>query len=283
MTKLLRAGFSRLKNDKMFWIGNIFMIVIGIIIPLKSYFDARGSGYMPSFDSYFFGFALFTGVIAAVFISLFVGTEYSDGTMRNKIVVGHTRSAIYLSNFIVNITAAFITNLAFIITVSAVGIPLFGTLTISTKSVLLLLSASILMTVAFSAIFTLLAMLIQSRTIVAIVCILGVVAMFVISITINQRLSEPEFYESFTYTATGESDEVTDLAEGVEKMPNPNYLQPKQRVVYEFFYDLLPTGQSMQISQRATPHPWQMMLYSLCIILATTSSGVFFFRKKDLK
>lgn len=238
---------------------------------------------MPTFDGYFFGFPLFTGIIAAVFVSLFVGTEYSDGTMRNKIVVGHTRSAIYLSNLVVNIVAAFITNLAFIVAVSAVGIPLFGPLTIGTQGVLLLLSISILMMIAFTAIFTLLGMLIQNRTIVAIVSILGVVLLFVAAITINQKLSEPEFYEFYSYEVAGEPGEVTDNTDGMEKMPNPNYLQPEQRRVYEFFYDFLPTGQSMQVSQRTAAHPWQMLLYSLAIIVVTTACGVFFFRRKDLK
>ena len=283
MTKLLRAGFARLKKDKMFWIGIIFMVVMGLFVPVRNYFDALEYGYMPSFDGYFFGFPLFTGFIAAVFVSLFVGTEYSDGTIRNKIVVGHTRSAIYFSNLVVNIVAALITNLAFIIAVSAVGIPLFGPLTIGTRGVLLLLSASVLMMVAFTAIFTLLGMLIQNRTIVAIVSILGVVILFVAAITINQRLSEPEFYDSFTYEVTEDSGVVTDVSEGVEKVPNPNYLQPRQRTIYEFFYDLLPTGQAMQISQRTAPHPWHMQLYSLLIIVITTACGVFFFRRKDLK
>ena len=283
MTKLLRAGFVRLKKDRMFWIGIIFMVVVGLFVPVRNYFDAKESGYMPTFDSYFFGFPLFTGVIAAVFVSLFVGTEYSDGTMRNKIVVGHTRSAIYLSNLVVNIAAAFITNLAFVIAVSAVGIPLFGPLTIGTRGVLLLLSVSVLMMVAFTAIFTLLGMLIQNRTIVAIVSILGVVILFIAAMTINQKLNEPEFYQYFTYGTYGESGEVTTDAEGMETMPNPNYLQPQQRTVYEFFYDFLPTGQSMQISNRSAAHPWQMMLYSLSIIVVTTACGVFFFRRKDLK
>ena len=126
MSKLLRAGFARLKKDKVFWIGIIFMVVVGLFIPVRNYIDTLESGYESTFDSYFFGFSLFTGVIAAVFVSLFVGKEYSDGTMRNKIVVGHTRSAIYLSNLVVNIVAALITHLAFLLAVSVVGIPCLG-------------------------------------------------------------------------------------------------------------------------------------------------------------
>lgn len=283
MAKLLRAGFSRLKKDKMLWIGVIFMLVLGLFVPVRNYFDGLEYGYMSAFDSYFFGFAYFTGFLAAVFVSLFVGREYSDGTIRNKVVVGRTRSAIYLSNLIVSIAAAFIIHLAFIIAVCAVGIPLFGPLALGLPDVLLLLLESILMIVAFTAVFTLLGMLIQSRTIVAIVSILGMVVLFVAAISINNSLNEPEFYDAFSYEVTEESGVVTDLSENIEKEPNPNYLKPQERAVYEFFYDFLPTGQAMQIAQRTAVHHWQMQLYSLSIIVTTTACGVFFFRRKDLK
>ena len=147
----------------------------------------------------------------------------------------------------------------------------------------MLLAVSLLMMVAFTAIFTLLGMLIQNRTIVAIVSILGVVILFLVSITINQKLNEPEFYEYFSYGAYGEPGEVTTDTDGMEMMPNPNYLQPQQRAVYEFIYDLLPTGQSMQVYNYSAAHPWRMQLCSLSIIVITTACGIYFFRKKDLK
>lgn len=283
MTKLLRAGFYRLKKDKMFWIGIIFMAAIGLFVPVRNYIDAMDSGYTVPFDNYLFGFTLFTGIITAVFSSLFIGTEYSDGTMRNKIVVGHTRSSIYFSNLIINTVAAVLMTLAFIIAVSAVGIPLFGLLTMDVHTVLVLFSASVMMTIAFTAIFTLTGMLIQNKTIVAIVSILGFIAMFMITISIDQKLREPEFYEYFEYGAYGEAGELTEDTEGMQKIPNPGYLQPNQRAVYQFFYDFLPTGQGLQISMRTPPNPWHMQVYSLLILLASTTSGVFFFRRKDLK
>lgn len=273
MSKLLCAGFSRLKRDRMFWIGIAFMVFIGLFVPVRNYIDALESGYTVPFDNYFFGFTLFTGIIAAVFSSLFIGAEYSDGTIRNKIVVGHTRSTIYFANLIINTVAALITSLAFIIAVSAVGIPLFGFLTMDAKGVLILLFASALMTVAFAAIFTLLGMLIQNKTIVAIVSILGIIAMFFVTISIDQKLREPEFYEYYEYGAESEVGLLAEGTEGVQQIPNPNYLQPDERTAYQFFYDFLPTGQGMQIYGRAAQNPWHMQVYSLLIITATTTCG----------
>ncbi|MGY3662454.1 MAG: hypothetical protein ACXAHE_00930 [Roseburia sp. 1XD42-69] len=36
---------------------------------------------------------------------MFLGTDYSDGTIRNKLTVGHTRTNIYLANLIVTFAA----------------------------------------------------------------------------------------------------------------------------------------------------------------------------------
>lgn len=48
-------------------------------------------------DSAFFSVAIYIGIILSVFCSLFIRTEYSDGTIRNKLIVGQKRSAVYFA------------------------------------------------------------------------------------------------------------------------------------------------------------------------------------------
>ena len=47
-------------------------------------------------------------LLAAVFISSFLGSEHQYGTLRNKIAVGHERLKLYISSFIVCYTAVMI-------------------------------------------------------------------------------------------------------------------------------------------------------------------------------
>lgn len=101
MSKLLSAGFIRLRKDKIFWIALIFMFGAGVFFPVMRYIDMQKSGYINNIDNGFFACALFIGVVMAVFCSLFIGTEYSDGTIRNKVVIGQKRTSIYLSNLII--------------------------------------------------------------------------------------------------------------------------------------------------------------------------------------
>lgn len=106
MSKLLSANFMRLKKDKFFWIGIIFMFAAGVLYPTMIYRDVQKTGIINTVDDAFCGCTLFIGVVMAVFCSLFIGTEYSDGTIRNKITIGHTRTALYLSNAIVSATVS---------------------------------------------------------------------------------------------------------------------------------------------------------------------------------
>ena len=45
-------------------------------------------------DHFYFAGMPFIGIFIAAFIGLLLGTEYSDGTMRNKLIVGHTRTNV---------------------------------------------------------------------------------------------------------------------------------------------------------------------------------------------
>ena len=104
MSKLLSANFMRVKKNKPFWGCIIFMLFLGVSLPIAQYMQVeelnqtRQEVYETVLDQQFFTFVMFIGLVASVFCGLFLGTEYSDGTIRNKVVVGHTRNGIYLAN-----------------------------------------------------------------------------------------------------------------------------------------------------------------------------------------
>ena len=52
-------------------------------------------------DEALFQFPMIHGVMLAAFVPLFLGADYSDGTIRNKLIAGHRRSGIYLSDLLV--------------------------------------------------------------------------------------------------------------------------------------------------------------------------------------
>lgn len=277
MRKLLAADFMRMFKGKVFWIGMILMAVCGVFSAQNQYSQAMKYGSMidATLDEVFFTYAVMIGVLCAVFCSLFLGTDYSDGTIRNKLIVGHTRLSMYVSNLIVSITAALLMCIAFIVSVSVVGIPLLGFLNMSLKKIFLELLGSTVMVVAFCALCTSISMLNQNKTTVAVISIVGFFALLFTATYIGMRLDEPEYNSGFILTEQG-------VEEG-EPEPNPNYLNDQERRVYEFLYDFLPTGQAMQYSSLTAVHLRQMILYSMVITVVSTGIGIFAFQRKDIK
>ena len=103
MDKLLRADFSRLFKSKEFWICAALMLAVSVGNAFRTINSAKNFLSDTKFyiDEYVFSLAPYTAVISAVLISLFLGTEYSDKTIRNKLIIGYTRTSIYLANFII--------------------------------------------------------------------------------------------------------------------------------------------------------------------------------------
>ena len=66
--------------------------------------------------------------------------------------------------------------------------------------------------------------------------------------------------------------------------PNPNLESKPVRDLCQFLLDLFPSGQSMQISREGGyTHGWQMALYSLGLIGATSGAGIAIFNKTNIK
>lgn len=279
MARVLSANVSSLRKNKAFWICMLGMVVYAVSFSFSTYYDYLEYGALSSPAHLIFNHQPLMGILSAVFCSLFLGTEYSDGTIRNKLIVGRTRTEIYLANFMTvalasilfyAICLAFVLLFGFLLldlrlSSMQVGV-LAGTVLVGVMSIL-----------AFCAVFTMLSMLNQRKAVVAVISILLALGLLLLSSMLDSRLSEPEFYDNYVLTASG----VPELA--TESVANPRYLGPTARAICQFLQDFLPSGQSIQIFSLTQTQMWQMPLYSLLIVALTTSAGVFFFRRKDLK
>ena len=120
MRKLLSADLYRLKKDRTFWFCMLAMSGIGVFEAVMQYIDKVRYGSEEHFlDDTLFVYMILIAICSAIFGSLFCGTDYSDGTIRNKLIVGHTRSAVYCSNWIVHVAALLLMTLAYLIPASS--------------------------------------------------------------------------------------------------------------------------------------------------------------------
>lgn len=93
MSKLLSAAFVRLRKDKIIWLGMIFMFVTNVYMLSVNYIDMKEEGYALTLEDFFFRYGFFILILLAVFCSLFVGTEYSDGDL--QIVLSEDGSILF--------------------------------------------------------------------------------------------------------------------------------------------------------------------------------------------
>lgn len=235
----------------------------------------KQSGYINHIDNGFFMCALLTGIILAVFCSLFIGTEHSDGTIRNKIIVGQKRETIYLSNLITCSMIAIMICIVFFIPYLSVGIPLLGFFVADMKLIVMITATVLILSITFASIFTFIAMLSQNKTLITAVCILLSFGLLFAGAMCSRMLDAPKTIPTYSIGKNGEN-----TAQEVE---NPKYLDGTTREIVQFFYDINPGGQAIQCSTMQIVHFMRLPVYSLAIIVLTTDTGVWLFKKKDLK
>ena len=278
MSKLLSAGFARLWKNTIFWMEIIIMLLFFAALLLSNYKDMQNCGISYCLDGFFIGSFMIIGFFTATFASMFLGTEYSDGTIRNKLVMGHGRISIYLSGLIICFVSTVIVCLSSIVLILAMGIPMFGFLPRPLTDTLAVICVGIFIDAAYSAVFTMIAMLVTSKPVTVMACIFTCLAVYFGSMSISMKLEEPEIWPGYVSVEDG-----SEFVYG-QSYPNPNYLRGTKRAVYEFLYDFLPAGQGFQLARANAPTPDALFpLYSLIITVTTTAGGILVFRKKDLK
>lgn len=102
MANITASLLSRLWREKIFWIALAFMFVFGAFDATNRYSFAAylEPGATFALEDYCFSFHWVIGVVSAVVSTLFLGREFQDGTLRNQLIVGHSRAAVYLSGWL---------------------------------------------------------------------------------------------------------------------------------------------------------------------------------------
>lgn len=283
MTNLLRADFTRLRKSKLFYAFLAGMAVMGAWVPLMHYRLGQRADLTLTPDSGFCTFGIPVIMLLSALVPLLIGVDYSDGTIRNKIVVGRGRGSIYLSKLCVCLTALLLLDLAFLAPFLSLALPLLGSFMFSTADMAATGLYTLLMEIALTALYVFIAMLCQSRAYSAVLCIALCAVMIFAGMYMQSNLDEPEIMPPSVQLVMGENG--LDDAEFVEQpeKPNPHYVGGATRQVMEFFYEFLPGGQAIELSTPGGDRPWTMPLYSGLILVLSTCAGLLLFQKKDLK
>ena len=282
MYKLLNASFSRLRKNKIFLGLVILTIIIAAFMLISEYLDKVK--YSSVFgissnttDILFTSFINIIGFFSAIFTSLFVGAEYSDGTIRNKIIVGNKRKNIYLSNLITSIIVGLLLELINLLIIMLVGTPLIGKIQINILDFSFIILDMILLIVVFSSIFNFIAMLCSNITLSTVGSLLLILIMYVFCMSISGIAN------STKYLKIQDVDEYGNIV--TQYIEDENYPGDFKKNLCKEIINIIPTGQAMEISSKdinineIKTYP----IYSLVISIFINILGIYLFNKKELK
>ena len=278
MRRLLRANFARLWKDRVLWITTAVVCLFGGSVCISQYnaminYDVDMSGEFPRI---FLNSYLMLPMALAAFTNLFLGTEYSDGTIRNKLVTGCTRNDIYLSGYVTCAAAGIFMQACYSLVVSVIAIPMFGFKAEFLKIMGIGSCVGALLICSEVAMYTCVSMLCQNKAAVAVLCQVGTFALLMLGSYLANMLTMPEFYDAAKKMADGTI--------VMEQVRNERYLTGSARQWYQFWLDFIPQGQGYTIGGgMGTDHPALLGVYSLIVIAGANLAGLLGFRRKDLK
>lgn len=286
MSKLISANFARLFKSGVFRLYMIFSGGLSVFMITMRYIDIKNNieyyKELPpeyrTIDGVAFVTLLYILFAVPVLVGNFVGTEYSDGTIRNKLIVGHKRSNIYLANLIVCSAGTLMGVILHILINCTVGTALCGMEVLTVPKILEITLYMIIAFISVTAIMVMFTMFVKSKASASVTVLIVTMIMFIATLTISNKLSQPEYYEGGKYF-----DEETQELVDIEREKNPDYLTGTKRKVYQTIYDVMPVSHMYESAMNNTENAGKFAGYDGIILVVTTALGIILFRKKDLK
>ena len=271
MIKLIKAGFFRLKKDIIFWL--FVFSSIGIAVFTLFRYNANEE---INLDKIVNEFIMYIGLFIAIFVSIFVGKEYSQGIIRNKIIVGHRRISIFLSNLIISIVASILCEIVYLALVFLIGIPLFGQLQMTLSQFAMILLNTVLVIISFCSIFNFISMICSEITVSTTICIILFITMYVVEASFSLTANTDKYITNTYIDENG-------VSHIVSQELDPNYPGDEKVKQARMIYLSIPQGQAMEIGSNDLEYLKQMPIYSIILICTINILGIYFFSKKELK
>lgn len=280
MRKLLSANFSRLWKSKVFWILEALCAIVGAVFYVLAIINENSIGhgwYLANGNFYFFIALIYIGAVIAVFSGFYIGAEYSDGTLRNKISVGCTRSNIYLSNLIIVVVAGILFVMTQMVASVCIGLPFLGTQIWKALSpVGWRIPAALVMILCYGAIFTFFVMQDSNKSRSVIISFVFALVILLGGLYVYGALQEPEF----TNRMVMQEDGSFLLQEGIL---NSRYISGATRTVYTFIEACIPSAQGLNIARSQGVFNPLAIVCLLGMTAVFTFVGIVLFKKKDVK
>lgn len=247
MHRLTKSNIYRLLNFKPFW---ITLIIINITQALLS-FTLVNQGNVPIEFTLFLSLII-VGLLSPFYLSIFYGIEYSDGTMRNKIIAGFNRSTIYLGSLVIGIIATSALYFSSLLVGLSFSMKTNIFLHNNIYHYLFVCIVGWLTCITISTIFNLIGTLCMSKSKASITSIITTLVLFISGM--------------ICYSLYGQSSELV----------FSNHL-------FQFLFDINPFVHGIQLLSVNVIDICKIGIYSIITIFIINSLGLYQFVKKDMK
>ena len=258
MIRLFRADLIRLRKSSAF---RICLFGMFVLAALFMFIQATGMDYTVPLTRVIFLPMSMYGVAMAAFVSVFAGTDFSDGFIRNKLLVTDSRSSYVISSILVNCVSCVVVYIA--ITAFSAGIGQFffeNNVTFAMFFEFFLLGIG--MSILTGCLFTVITMICGNKTHAILWCMGLAFGMLFLTLHTNEILVQTEYKNGVL---------------------NPHYVGGIRRFICSILHDINPCGQAAQLSTWEVWHPIRVFVCNLMAIAVSTALGCLLFDKKEIK
>ncbi len=276
MVKLLRSNLSRLIKFKPFYAALALQAGTILFVTLNSYLASLKSGSQLWADM-LFQFtvcSLLSAALLAVVCSLFIGADYQNGTIRNKLISGLPRYKIYFANLITVMVIAECMNVAAMLVFYPLTLPLFGGFIEKTNMLLTTFFLGNLTLLVYASLYTAVAMTTKNTVAALIVTVASLFIMNLVGQYLIAEITQPLTYTQIVVNEFGE--QVT------ETIPNPYRKSDAVLAFFQVLLNIFPSGQLVVLGSDKIV-AWQAAVSSLCLIGFSGGIGLAVFSKENLK
>ena len=268
MTSLIVMGLSRMFRSLVFKIGMGLMVIYPLFIVLVS-LKNRTPDSEPLNGVYNSGL-VFIGLLIGAFVSVLIGQDYIEKTINNKIMAGHSRTAIYLSDFIVTFIGAVIMQLGCMAAASVVAIPLYGMYSTPLSEILRMQPIILCIIAVYTALALFVTTIVNSKSYAVAASMFLTMAVFAAGMMSYQVITEDKAEKALA----AEQGKVIEMTED-------DTLALK---IFGVIYDTDPQSQVCILSEDRYPeNGTKMIITDIAAIAVITSAGLLNFCRKDIK
>lgn len=278
MSKLISANFSRLFRNKFFWI--CFVLVVGVAAGIAIDFRMSYS-WSPQYVSHEIGdacvmYAPILAGIVALFVSLFVGEEYANKTIRNKIASGYSKGKVYVANLLVCMVAGSLFYWLFFLIIAlpiapwSVMLKYYGNIA---ADILRNAEMNYFAVLAVISIVVFISMLVKNRIMGVVITVVCLIVLFLAAEFMMDGI-RPEFMTVLN--------EETGM---FVKTRNPEYTGGVRDVTLQTIMNVQPFGQMLQVYRGTVEDIRELLfpVYACLVFVVFGCGGVYLFGKKDLE